>query len=852
VADGPETFPTTPRASRGVRAAVLLLGVAGIALAAQTTVTSLQWIGRVFPGFVLLDNRVIASVGLGQWNGSRVPDLYQSELLAVDGVPIASSSDAYARVAAQPAGHPVRYTLRRDGLVRDVTVPSQRFGRQDWVLLFGAFLLNGSVFLGSGLIVWLLRPSSSIARALLAWGLACGVFLLTAMDLYQPATFFRLHVIGEALLAPTLLQMALPLAQPLQKAWLRFAGYPLAAVIIALYEIYLYNPVAYSRILTADMAFLGIVGGVFAIRLFWVYRLGDSPLARQRVRVITLGTLLGFTLPAGILLLSVLLGGGSAMNFAALTPFIFSLTLAYAVVKHDLFEIDAMVKRGAYYLILTGAVALAYLACVLVLDLLLSAGDLARSAVFPVVFALAVLLLLNPLRTRLQTVVDRIFFRTAYRGTRVLAAVGRELASSLKHERVVAIVRETVESTIPNARTRVFLCAPGEPLREADGDAVVPPTLRAFLSQRRILTVYDAAESYPDARTHETVRAELRALEADLAVPLGHGGTLAGALTTGRKRSGLFYTAGDAEFLRALADQAAVALANARSYEAMEALNAQLEERVHLRTVELEAANHDLARAYSELKSTETQLVHTEKMASLGRLVAGVAHEINNPVSFIASNVTPLRRRLSQAADRSTARAQKALREAEEITDVMARGAERTAAIVKDLRTFSRLGEATRKPADLHEGIETSLRLLGPRLRDRVTVHRDFGDLPRVECDPGALNQVFMNVLANACDAIQGAGNVWITTRASADGVTVELRDDGPGIPPAVLPRIFDPFFTTKDVGQGTGLGLAISHGVIVAHGGTIAAESAPGGGTTFRIELPLRPPAAEPGRAVS
>ena len=125
-------------------------------------------------------------------------------------------------------------------------------------------------------------------------------------------------------------------------------------------------------------------------------------------------------------------------------------------------------------------------------------------------------------------------------------------------------------------------------------------------------------------------------------------------------------------------------------------------------------------------------------MASLGRLVAGVAHEINNPVSFIASNVTPLRRRLSQAAARSPDAAQKALREAEEITDVMARGAERTAAIVKDLRTFSRLGEATRKPADLHEGIEVSLRLLAPRWRDRITVHRDFGDLPLVECDPGA------------------------------------------------------------------------------------------------------------------
>jgi len=831
--------------------AVVLLGVAGIALATQTTLSSLQWIGRVFPGFVLLDNRVIASVGLGHWTGSRVPDLYQSEVLAVDGVPIASTADAYARVEARPAGSPIRYRLRRAGQVHEITIDSQRFGRRDWLLLHGAFLLNGAVFLGSGLIVWLLRPRAPMARAMLAWGMACGVFLLTAMDLYGPALFFRAHVVAEPLMPPSLLQMSLLLTDPLHHNRWRFAAYPVAVVIIGAYETFLYDPSVYSRVLSTDMFFLGAIGVIGVGRLVSAYRRGESLLARQRVRVVILGMLFGFALPTTILFLSVFMGGGAAMNFAAFTPFLFALTLAYAVVKHDLFDIDAMVKRGAYYLVLTAAVGAAYVGCVTLFDLALSGRALTQSALFPIVFALAVLLLFDPLRTRLQTLVDRVFFRTSYDGARVLASVGRDLVSTLQHERIAAIVRQTVETTIPNARTRVFLGAPGEPLQDADGEAIVPPTLRRYLSERRILTVYDPAEGYPDAHTHETVRAELRALEADLAVPLQHSGTLAGALTTGHKRSGLFYTAGDAEFLRALAHQAAIAVANARSYEALVTLNAQLEERVHLRTVELEAANHDLARAYSELKSTETQLVHTEKMASLGRLVAGVAHEINNPVSFIASNVTPLRRRLSQAADRSPAPARRVLREAEEITDVMARGAERTAAIVKDLRTFSRLGEATRKPADLHEGIETSLRLLAPRWRERITVHRDFGDLPLVECDPGALNQVFMNILANACDAIPAQGNVWITTRVSAEGVTVVMRDDGPGIPPEVLPRIFDPFFTTKDVGQGTGLGLAISHGVVVAHGGSITAESAPGAGTTFRIVLPLTP-AAEPGQAVA
>ena len=247
------------------------------------------------------------------------------------------------------------------------------------------------------------------------------------------------------------------------------------------------------------------------------------------MRVITLGALLGLTLPAGILLLSVLLGGGSAMNFAALTPFVFALTLAYAVVKHDLFEIDAMVKRGAYYLLLTGAVGLAYLGCVLVLDVALTSGGVTQSAIFPVLFALAVLLLLNPLRTRLQTVIDRVFFRTGYDATRVLGAVGRELVSSLQHERIVAIVAadrrdddpERADARVPGRAGRA---APRGGRRRGRAAGRSAPTCPSGASSPS--TTRPRAIRTP--QTQEAVRSELRALEADLAVPLEHGGDARG------------------------------------------------------------------------------------------------------------------------------------------------------------------------------------------------------------------------------------------------------------------------------------------------------------------------------------
>jgi signal transduction histidine kinase len=837
----PENFPTTPRASTTVRVGAIIIGLAAILLATRTTITSSQWVGRMFPGFVILDNRVVASIGLSHWPGTSIPGLYQSEVVAVDLKPVATAPEVYDRIAGLSPGTPVRYHLRRAGVERDVIIPAQRFSLEDWFLLFGGYLLNGAVFIASGLVVWVLRSDAPLSRALMAWGTICGLFLLTAMDLYGPATFFRLHVVGESLIPAAGFHIALLFPNPHRYARFFLVPYAVACFVLLFYQAWLYHPTAYSTFLSVNMASLGVAALFFCARSVSAYWRGGSLLARQRVRVMTIGTLFGFCIPAVILLASVFMGGGVAMNVAADTPFLFALSLAYAVVKHDLFEIDAMVKRGAYYLVLTCAVGGAYVAAVVVLNLVLKAGAITNLPAFPVLFTFGVLLLVNPLRSRLQNFVDRVFFRTSYNAAQVLAGVGRELASSLTREQIAALVQGTVEAAVPNSRTRLFVAArPGDALRDVGGTESVPTRLVALLAQGRLVTAFDPTESFPDPATHDAIRTEMASLQAEIAVPLALRDELVGVLTTGAKRTGLFYTAGDAEFLRALAQQAAIALENARSYEALVELNARLEARVTERTAQLEGANRELADATAELKEAGVQLVQSEKMASLGRLVAGVAHEINNPVSFIAANVTPLRRRLGQAAGAVPPRTQALLREAEDIVGIMARGAERTAAIVKDLRTFSRLGEAQRKAADLHDGLEMGLRLLAPRWRGRIDIHRDYGKLPLVECDPAQINQVLMNLLTNACDAIPGRGQIWISTRSIGDSIEVTIRDDGAGIPSDVLPHVFDPFFTTKDVGRGAGLGLAVSHSVVAAHGGEITVENAPEGGATVRVTLPV------------
>jgi len=298
--------------------------------------------------------------------------------------------------------------------------------------------------------------------------------------------------------------------------------------------------------------------------------------------------------------------------------------------------------------------------------------------------------------------------------------------------------------------------------------------------------------------------------------------------------------------------------------------NIELEIQVNKRTEELQSSNSTLNLTLKELKEAQSQLVDAEKMAGLGQLTAGIAHEINNPINFVTSNIKPLELDINDLYDviqkyEDMDPGQDISRQIEEIdrfkrqididfikTEInsllsgIGEGAKRTAEIIRSLKNFSRLDESDTKPVDLNEGLESTLVLLRSTLPSQISIIKELRPIPLVECLPGKINQIFMNLITNAIQAIKMKTNpqpeeyIYISSKEEGDQVKISIKDTGPGMTDEVRQRIFEPFFTTKEVGEGTGLGLSIVFSIIEKHKGHIEVITKVNQGTEFIITLPI------------
>jgi signal transduction histidine kinase len=348
-------------------------------------------------------------------------------------------------------------------------------------------------------------------------------------------------------------------------------------------------------------------------------------------------------------------------------------------------------------------------------------------------------------------------------------------------------------------------------------------------------------------------------LEADVFFPISHEKVNYGMLFLGTADSNYKLKDEDIELYSSLTNQIAITLENndyiRKSNELVKKLTESKVKEKYLQKLEesnkiLDSKNKELQKLYDELKSTQSQLIQSEKMSSLGQLVAGISHELNNPIGFIYSNSNQLHNYIN--------RVELVLKDSEnnnqgfidDVKDVLPdvksliedtlSGSKIVKELVDNLRRFSHLDQAKKQNVDIHEGIESSLKILHSQLKHRIKVHKNFKATKTIDCNPGQINQVLLNIISNAAQSIEKEGNIWIDTGEENNYLFIKIKDDGKGIKKEDQEKIFDPFFTTKPVGEGTGLGLSISYSIIKNHNGKIEVKSEMGRGAIFKIMLPL------------
>ncbi|MBN1662707.1 MAG: GAF domain-containing protein [Deltaproteobacteria bacterium] len=570
---------------------------------------------------------------------------------------------------------------------------------------------------------------------------------------------------------------------------------------------------------------------------------------RNRIKYI-LG---GMGLSSFLLLFNVLPVSGFEFYPLGNFSFIPAVFLAFGVLKYDLLDIGTVLKKGGIYFTLTGILTILYVLIIYTSNALFMGFGDKHSLVLPFVFALMIVLIFNPLKAWVQHFIDRLFFRGKYDYRQILKKTSGDMASLMKFSQIKTLILDSISEALQvtrvclilfDAKTGVFHLHENNHKNSQPEEARLTlshsclPLAGYFRRHKDPLSKSAAEREFRDAKERKLVLEWFDSLQCTLIVPMIYKDQLTGMIILGQKRSGELFVHEDLELLVTIANQSVTAIENAKIYEELETFNRDLEEKIQQRT-------QDLRQALEEKEKTQQQLIRSESLAAIGQLVAGTAHELNNPLTSASSLIQTS---LDSFSDGGIKDAQTA--EIKDDLQYALKEIRRAGGIVGSLLGLSRQTRDYVEPVDVNRLIDDALRVLFNQYKYLdVEIEKIYDEsLPTIDGNFANLGQVFINVIQNALQALpEGKGKISLSTRydEKEDRIVAECRDTGAGIDPGELKDIFKPFFTTKAVGKGTGLGLYISHEIIKRHDGVIHVASEKGRGTRFSIEIPCKRRAA-------
>jgi class 3 adenylate cyclase/uncharacterized protein YigA (DUF484 family) len=546
-----------------------------------------RWIDRPFAGFLANERLVPGNVGRYDWTGTQAGLRYPDKILSANGQPVKSMGDLDAIIRESAPGEPVKYEIDREGRTVEITVATMRFTLADLVMTFGITYVSGLLFLFLGVVVFLLKPDARLSWVFLVMSACLGLYSVTAFDIQSThAGFIRLYLFVLTLLPAALVNLSLLFPEPLRvvQRHPRLAIVPyLASATLIIPMQALYPRQEFMGPYRIAFAYLMLGATMTVASSVIAYLTTDSVLARQRAKVVLCGAALAFPLPAFGHYLSLFAAATIQINFLAIPIAIFPASIAYAIARHNLFDIDVYIKRAVGYGLMTALVGVAYFIMqigtrsVLFRTLFGGIGD----DLYPILFAFLVVFFFNPVNRKIRESVDRLFFRQAFDYKKTISAVSNALTSMLDLGQIISQVLRTVRDQMfvdraglivferGEKRWQAFLVGVEDGADDAIRKAVIADDdqlLRLMREERRLVTIYDVEEDPAFFGIRETLLPRAHEIGAVIMLPLFYQSEVTGVLTLGRKKSGHFYGREDIELLTTMADQAAVAIANALTH----------------------------------------------------------------------------------------------------------------------------------------------------------------------------------------------------------------------------------------------------------------------------------------------